>query len=346
MRIVVPNPVAAILVAAFLSACSSSPSSPTPTPAATPIVTTPASSFSTARGRTIDAITGAPLPSITVSLDDDGVSATTSADGAFQVTAPEAGVCSVTLSGPAVVQRQTEIRMPAADAALSLIPSQFDLGSFDQMYRSDGALHRWTTAPALVIVNAVLQFTSVSDSTFTALDERLTPEDRASMAADLGWGLPQVTGGAFGAFASVTVESPAPGQTVNFFSREGSIVVARFSGLSRGTGYWGYGRSARRSAAVVAGAIMLDRDFEVSRSVYVRSLRVHEMGHALGYCHVTSRQSFMNSSAVVEPNGFDLDATRIAFQRVPGNQAPDRDPSAQVRLAQRSGTLAWGVITP
>jgi hypothetical protein len=251
----------------------------------------------------------------------------------------------VTVSGPTVVLRETEIRMPVADASLSLIPSQFDLGSFDEMCRSDSTLYRWTAAPALVIVDTVLRFTSVSDSTFTALDERLTAEDRASIAADLTWGLPQVTGGAFGAFASVTVDSPAPGATVNFFSREGSIVVARFSGLSQGTGYWGYGRSARRSPAVVAGAIMIDRDFDASRSVNVRSLRVHEMGHALGYCHVTRRQSFMNSSAVLEPTDFDRDATRVAFQRDPGNQTPDRDPP-QTRLTQRFDRLAWGVITP
>jgi hypothetical protein len=340
MRHIPLVPVAAILAAAFVSACGQSPTSPT-APSTTSLPTTVTS---TASGRAIDALTGAPLPSITVSLDD-GVSATTSADGAFQLTAAETGLCGVTASGPGVVVRETELRMPGTDASLSLIPSQFDLGTFDEMIRSDTTLHRWAAAPALVIIDTVLRFTSTSDTAFTALDERLTADEVASIAGDLGWGLPQVTGGTFGGFASVTVESPAPGASVNFFSREGSIVVARFRGLSQATGNWGYGRSARRESTVVAGAVMIDRDFDTSRSAYVRSLRVHELGHALGYCHVTRRQSFMNSAAMFEPTDFDRDATTVAFQRPPGNRSPDRDPSRS-RTAQLSGRLTWGQISP
>ncbi len=132
---------------------------------------------------------------------------------------------------------------------------------------------------------------------------------------------------------------------MSFFSREGTIVVARFSGLAQATGYQGYGRSASRGDAIVAGAIMIDRDFDAARGATVRALRVHEMGHALGYAHVTNRQSFMNAAAVYEPNDFDRDATRIAFQRVPGNQSPDRDPPGPT-AAVRSGSLVWGTITP
>ena len=334
--------IAAILSAAFLSSCSASPTAPT-APPITPAGTT-ATHPSTASGTTIDALSGAPVPSLTVSLDD-GVSALSGADGTFQLTAPATGACRVTVSGPTVVQRETTLTMPAANASLSLIPSRFDLATFDQMVRDGGALHRWTSTPALVIIDAVLRFTSVSDSAFTALGERLTSGERDAIVADLAWGLPQVTGGTIGAFASVSVESPAPGASVNVFSREGTIVVARFSGLSQGTGYSGYGRSARRGDAVVAGAIMIDRDFDAAMGANVRPLRVHEMGHALGYAHVTTRQSFMNAAAVYDPNDFDRDATRIAFQRAPGNQSPDRDPS-QPPAALRTGSLVWGAITP
>jgi hypothetical protein len=340
MRHPVLIPSVLILFAVFVSACGSSPVAPTPAASST----SSSAAAPSASGRTVDAITGAPISSVTVSLDT-GVSATTGADGCFQMAAAAIGLHSVVVTGPAVVQRETQIRTPVPDAALSLIPSQFDLATYDQMIRDGGLLRRWTAAPALVIVDAVLQFTSVSDSTFTALNERLTPEETASIAADLAWGLPQVTGNTFSAFASVTVESPAPGASVSFFSREGLIVVARFRGLSQGTGYWGYGRSARRDSSVVAGAILIDRDFDAARGPYVRSLRVHEMGHALGYCHVTRRQSFMNSSAVYEPNDFDRDATRIAFQRLPGNQAPDRDPQRSL-AALSAGGLTWGTITP
>jgi hypothetical protein len=333
-----------ILIAALFTACSSSPVAPTSTSSPAASTTTTSPSGAGMSGRALDAVTGAPLPSITVSLDT-GASATTAADGCFLLTAPVAGLHSVIVTGPGVVQRETAIRTPSADAALSLIPSQFDIATYDKMIRDGGSLHRWTTAPSLVIIDAVLQFTNASDSTFTALDERLTPEESASIAADLAWGLPQATGNTFSAFASVTIESPAAGAPVNFFSRDGKIVVARFRGLSQATGYWGYGRSARRDNDVVAGAVLIDRDFEVARGPYVRSLRVHELGHALGYCHVTTRVSFMNPAAISEPNDFDRDATRIAFQRPPGNQAPDRDPAKSL-MTMSSGAMSWGTITP
>ena len=38
---------------------------------------------------------------------------------------------------------------------------------------------------------------------------------------------------------------------------------------------------------MTSGESMLDRDFERSGSPFLRSLRAHELGHALGYNHVT-----------------------------------------------------------
>jgi hypothetical protein len=295
-------------------------------------------------GRALDVFTSAGLASITVRLPD-GTASTTAADGTFSLAAP-AGLYTTTLSGSGVVERQTALRFPAPDTQLGLIPSSFDLMTFDQMCRGGGvALRRWSTAPKLIVIDAVLQFTSITDSTFVATGERLTTEEVQGLAADLAWGLPQVTGQAFTGFSSVTTESPAAGAQVPFFTREGAVVAARFKGLTTGTTYWGYGRWASRSSVVVAGAVMLDRDFELSGSMYRRSLRVHEMGHALGWDHVTLRISFMNSNAQVEPNAFDKDATRLAFLRTPGNQTPDRDPWP-ISANLRAFPLVWGPITP
>ncbi len=124
-------------------------------------------------------------------------------------------------------------------------------------------------------------------------------------------------------------------------ARTGEIVVARFAGLQAATGFWGYGRWASDGAGSIrAGIIMLDAAFDTSGSVYRRSLRVHELGHALGYNHVTSRESVMNSSAQTEPNQFDLQGARLAFLRPPGNRSPDRDPDAfTVNLG--TGVLIW-----
>ena len=318
---------------------ASSPSAPSPNPAPAPV------SGVTVSGRALDVFSSAPQAAVTIRLSN-GPSVITGDDGAFTIASTASGQFIATLSGSGLVERQTGLRVPGPDAQLTLIPSSFDLATFDQMCRGGSSvLRRWDTAPKLVVIDAVLEFTSSSASVYTATSERLSAADRDAMAADLAWGLPQVTGEAFAGFAAVTTESPDAGSQVAFFSREGTIVVARFKGLQAATSYWGYGRWAARSSVVSAGAVMLDRDFDASGSPYRRSLRVHELGHALGWDHVTLRTSFMNNSAVVEPNAFDKDATRLAYLRPPGSQSPDRDPSPFSANA-RTFPLVWGPITP
>jgi hypothetical protein len=329
-------------LAVFIAACGSktSPTSPSTSTTSSTTATTLATT-----GRASDALTGAGISALSVKLDN-GAAATTSSDGSFQVATTASGQFGVTVSGGAIVERQTQMKVPGAETSVSVIPSSFDLASFDEMLRTGGTgLRRWTSAPAVVIIDAVLQFTDVNQTSYTALSQRMTADERAAIVADLAWGLPQVTGNNFTGFSSVSVESPAAGSSVSFFTREGSIVVARFEGLAAATRYWGYGRWATRGSQVVAGAVMLDRAFDTSSSQNIRTLRVHEMGHALGYDHVTKRESFMNSSAVIAPNSFDAGATRIAFLRPPGNITPDRDPSTYCTNLVAS-PLVWGAITP
>ena len=90
---------------------------------------------------------------------------------------------------------------------------------------------------------------------------------------------------------------------------------------------------------MTAGILMLDRDFDRSGSNFTRSLRAHELGHALGYQHVIARDSVMNSLARLEPNDFDRAAARIAFQRPPGNRSPDVDPTSA--SINRLGPGTW-----
>ena len=85
----------------------------------------------------------------------------------------------------------------------------------------------------------------------------------------------------------------------------------------------------------------LDRDVDYSDGRR-RLLRMHELGHALGYQHVTSRTSIMNPALGSEPSEFDWAGALIAFQRLPGNRAPDVDPSGSVRLSVTSeGGSRW-----
>ena len=90
---------------------------------------------------------------------------------------------------------------------------------------------------------------------------------------------------------------------------------------------------------MVGGAIFLDRDFDCGDGRR-RLLRLHELGHALGYQHVKSRTSIMNPAVGSEPTEFDRSGAIIAFQRPPGNRSPDLDPSPTTRLGV-SGPGRW-----
>ena len=79
---------------------------------------------------------------------------------------------------------------------------------------------------------------------------------------------------------------------------------------------------------------------------FVRSLRVHELGHALGYRHVTAALSVMNATALLEPTAFDRDATRIAFDRQPGNRSPDVDPDSATTNRLNTAGRRWSAPLP
>jgi hypothetical protein len=57
-------------------------------------------------------------------------------------------------------------------------------------------------------------------------------------------------------------------------------------------------------------------------------LYLHELGHALGYLHVTRTLSIMSPGGLPSTlTDFDRNSIEILFQRRPGNRLPDRDPS-------------------
>ena len=219
------------------------------------------------------------------------------------------------------------------------------MASFDQMFRPDSRLQRWTSAPALVIETKTLAFTGTSDDQFVATSEELTSDEADRLLSDFTDGFRQLTADRLGGFASITMERATVGSFVNV-KRTGTIVVARHQGLTQATGYWGYGRWATSGdGEVVGGIVFLDRDFDRAEGQYCRSLRVHELGHSLGYYHVTLRSSVMNSSARLEPNEWDRQAILIAFQRPPGNRAPDVDPpqySLDARSLRGGAIATWG----
>jgi hypothetical protein len=292
------------------------------------------------QGRVFDAVTDEGIGG--VAILGEGFSGTSNPSGTFTVDVAGGNDAprQATFMGASLVTRQTFLRLPGRDAAVSLIGTAFDLNSFNQMLRAP-ILRRWTSPPPLLVERRTLRFADVNASSAVALDETMPDAAYDGLLSDLQWALGSMTGSPGYSFSSISERQSASGSNAILLNT-GVITVARVSGLTQATTFWGYGRWQSNGAGeIVSGIIMLDRDFDAGASPFIRTLRAHELGHALGYHHVTLRESVMNSSARLAPNAFDLAAFRIAFQRKPGNVAPDTDPADGTINFLRSD-LFWG----
>jgi hypothetical protein len=319
----------------FASACGHSPSAPSEGPATSVLA-----------GQAVSAVDGAAGPGVSVRIGDMNPVVTDSA-GTFQVDVGAAGTYAAVLHGGAFVDRQTTVAVPASRARLSLIPASFDLEAFDQMYRtSHGQLQRWVAQPALVLVATVLNYRSASgDEEYAATKEQMTDDEVSQMLAHLTEGLTMLTGGTYSSFSTVEIERPSNDARVSF-SRPGKIVVGRFNNIVAFGTTIGYGSWAERpDGSIAAGAMFLDSDFDRTESRR-RLLRIHELGHALGYQHVTSRPSIMSPAIGPEPSDADRAGAVIAFQRQPGNKSPDVDPASSAARTSMSvdGPARWQTV--
>lgn len=318
-----------------LVACSGGSGSPTG----------PGVSALTATVTVTDAVTGAPIAGVTV-VTAPLQAQPSSSSGVMTISvdrrsdSPEI----VTLNANGYLPRSFALKIPGAAATVTMIPASFNVTAFDELARVS-RLQRWTTAPPLRVLTRTLRFTALDQSTAVAVDDVMTTTERERLESDLVSGLPVLTGNQFTAFASVTREAPAVDASTDIL-RDAVITVARYTGLMSATGFAGYARwQIRSDGAVVAGTVMLDRDFDAGGSPQVRLVRIHELGHALGYTHVTAMTSVMNVTAV-EPTDFDRQATRIAFQRPPGNQRPDADPTSATLNSLSAGIWSRGEGLP
>jgi Matrixin len=323
-------PVFVTLIAIASGCGGSSPSAPTKAAST--------ATSSSVQGATVSAIDGQPLAGITVQIGSQ--STVSDASGAFHLNNVASGQPAV-LAAPSVVERHTVAIVPSLELAReTLIPASFDLAAFDQMFRGNGRLERWTSAPQLVVITTVMNYEiSFGDNAyFHATSEQLTDTETDLLVAQLTDALTLLTGNTFTAFGSVDRESASPGATVNTL-RAGKIVVGRYKGLQGLLNTIGFGRWASdANGQVTAASIYLDRDFDKT-SDSRRLLRTHELGHALGYNHVTTRTSIMNPAIGPEPSTFDRQGATVAFDRMPGNQSPDTDPSGPATSGPGGGVF-------
>jgi hypothetical protein len=301
----------------------------------------PASSGPVVRGTIVNGVSNTAVAGARVDVEGTGP-AMSAADGVFEVRLPGPDtVVEVTISSVSTVERSTRVRVSAEPATLTLIPKSLNLTAFDQMFRSDGALRRWTTAPSVVIHRRVLQFTDVDATSAVATSVELSDAEVDSIMNDLQNVLSALTGQTFDRFSGQTIETAADGESVSV-ARSGVIFIAHYQGLTDATTYWGYTRWAWNDRGEVrAASVKLDRAFETSGSPYRPTLRAHELGHALGYSHVDARPSVMNASGRVSLTDFDRHGARIAFLRPLLNMSPDIDPDPITVNRAPSAGLTW-----
>jgi hypothetical protein len=311
-----------IVVASILgSSCAgSSPGSPT-APGGAPVVSY--------RGETLSAIDGSAIAGVAIRVGTR--EALSDNHGRFEMTDLKEGSTVVTLSGPSIVERRRNVAIPADASRETLIPSAFDLDAFDEMFRGTGRLQRWTSSPALVVLGSVMRYEGLGSDEYQATSTRLTEDEIALLIAHLTEGLSLLSGGRFTSFSSILVERPDAGDRVNTL-RTGAIVVGRYRGVQTLSSTIGLGRwsTAGNSAEVIGGAMYLENNFDRDDPAR-RLLRIHELGHALGYRHVTKRISIMNPAIGPLPTEFDRSAAMIAFERTPGNLSPDDDVTSTPR---------------
>ena len=286
---------------AFPACGQSSPGSPTSTDEAPSLA-----------GVTVSALDGQPIAGVTVRIGSKA--AVSDASGAFQIQNPGSGNLSATLTGTSIVERHSVIAMASGQPSRqTLIPSTFDMAAFDQMFRgNDHRLKRWTSAPALVVLTTVLNYAQSlgTQEQYYATSEQLTEAETALLIQQLTDALALLTDNAFGRFASVERESVAAGARVSPL-REGKIVVGRYNGVEGLLNTIGFGQWLTQSSGqVIGGAVYLDRDFDKNNEAR-RLLRTHELGHALGYSHVTTATSIMNPAIGPEPTTFDRQGSAL-----------------------------------
>jgi hypothetical protein len=295
--------------------------------------TAPTGDGPTAMVRVVSTLTGQPVSGASA-LGASLRSTSSDGDGLVILEASGPGRYAVSVSAAQFVTRQTTVAVPGSDARLDLIASSFDLTAFDQMFRgvtTGGRLAKYLAAPALVVQRTGLLWANAPDDRYLAEDEQWSDADVDGVIADLTFGLQTISAGVFPAFSAIRVEQAAAGTLVTV-PQAGAIVVARYRGLRgpSGSRVGGLGRTTIDAGGVIRGGmVMLDRDGEVGRPASARAVRVHELGHALGTSHVTSRLSFMNSDGNGGlPNEADQQAFLVAARRPPGNRSPDVDPAA------------------
>ena len=264
-----------------------------------------------------------------VLISSGGGRARTDAQGFFTLNV-NTSTYSLLLTHPDYVDRRTAIRLPANGLQVSMIPSTFDQAAFEEFAprTTTTGLRRWTQDPSLLVLTNVVNYDAIAFDPLVT-DRQVAGADLACLRDGVQKAIGMMSDGVLSFRQVDTLSLPAGSRFSIPSTNEGTIVVAATKGLGangRASAFAG-----NQPAVLVRGIVWVTADnLSLCGSTAAR-VYPHELGHALGYQHVTLEPSVM--SGIQPSNGltpFDRDALRIIYQRPPGNRAPDIDPPTYV----------------
>lgn len=265
------------------------------------------------------------LPQVAVRVGS-GPEQQTDASGMAVLEVETAATVSIRLTHPAYVDRETSVRVPDDRTVdLSLIPLSHNMAAFEELSPRTAGLQRWTRNPKLLVLTHAVDYSAATLGfrEFPVINRRISPGQLDCLSAGIAAALPDMGGGHL-TWESIEIGEVEPGTRFRTDQTEdGTIVVLPATSLGavgRGTAYVG-----AEPFTLTRGAVWMTTD--LIDFCLISLLYRHELGHALGYLHVTRTVSMMSEGLPATLTEFDRSSISILFQRRPGNRSPDRDPS-------------------
>lgn len=320
---------AAALLTGSIAGCGANSSPAAPTTPSPPVPTTPTATESwSASGRVVAMGTSQGIGGATLTPGWSLGAVTADGDGNYRLAGasnPPSTPYPVTVSAAGMISRDvwiTWMRGQRTDVNLDLIRNaapfsmefyrQFVRGTYDQPDAPWPVL-RWTAAPSFYVrtidQNGRAIEPEVLDRVFTALRQAV----------------PAFSGGRYNVAALETGTESRP-QALNWIN----VDIRRDPNERRTCGYAQVGANP--------GSITLNDDVcSCGSNKIPGAVTMHEVGHALGYFHVSDKRSLMYPFVAGDcPAGALSDAesfhARVAYSRPRGNTDPDHDPSSGAAL--------------